>query len=119
MDVMPGTPRLLKRHGMLCMALMVLAACTLVEERTDRAAGGPNVPADTTVDMPLEKAEYPEALREHTPQVSPGPLQLTVAEAILKAIQKHKDVLYVPWYWRWIMVIIRAIPERVFKRMSL
>jgi len=42
-----------------------------------------------------------------------------VADAIVNAIQKHKDVLYVPWFWRWIMVIIRAIPERVFKRMSL
>jgi decaprenylphospho-beta-D-erythro-pentofuranosid-2-ulose 2-reductase len=42
-----------------------------------------------------------------------------VAEAIINAIQKRKDVVYVPWFWRWIMVIIRAIPERVFKRMSL
>ena len=42
-----------------------------------------------------------------------------VAEAIVNAIEKRKDVLYVPWFWRWIMVIIRAIPERVFKRMSL
>ena len=42
-----------------------------------------------------------------------------VAETIVKGIQKRKDVLYVPWFWRWIMVIIRAIPERVFKRMSL
>jgi len=42
-----------------------------------------------------------------------------VAEAIVTAIQKRKDVLYVPWFWRWIMVIIRVIPERVFKRMSL
>ena len=42
-----------------------------------------------------------------------------VAEAIINAIQKRKDIIYVPWFWRWIMVIIRAIPERVFKRMSL
>ena len=42
-----------------------------------------------------------------------------VAEAIVKAIEKRKDILYVPWFWRWIMVIIRAIPERAFKRMSL
>ena len=42
-----------------------------------------------------------------------------VAEDIVNAIQKRKNVVYVPWFWRWIMVIIRAIPESVFKRMSL
>jgi decaprenylphospho-beta-D-erythro-pentofuranosid-2-ulose 2-reductase len=42
-----------------------------------------------------------------------------VAEAIVKAIQKRKDVVYVPWFWRWIMVIIRSIPESIFKRMTL
>jgi len=42
-----------------------------------------------------------------------------VAEAIVKAIQKRKDVLYVPWFWRWIMLVIRTIPENIFKRMSL
>jgi len=92
MDVMPGTPRLPKRHDMLCMALMVLTACTLVEERIDRTAGGPNVPADTTVDMPLEKAEYPEAFREHTPQVPPGPLKLTVTQAILMCLENNRSL---------------------------
>jgi len=42
-----------------------------------------------------------------------------VAEAIIIAIQKRKNVVYVPWFWRWIMVIIRSIPESIFKRMSL
>ena len=42
-----------------------------------------------------------------------------VAEAIVTAIQKRKNVVYVPWFWRWIMLIIRNIPENIFKRMSL
>ena len=42
-----------------------------------------------------------------------------VAVNIVNAIKKRKNVVYVPWFWRWIMVIIRAIPEGVFKRMSL
>ena len=42
-----------------------------------------------------------------------------VAEAIVSAIRKRKNVVYVPWFWRWIMFIIRNIPENIFKRMSL
>jgi len=42
-----------------------------------------------------------------------------VAEAIIIAIKKRKNVVYVPWFWRWIMAIIRSIPESIFKRMSL
>jgi len=42
-----------------------------------------------------------------------------VAEAIVTAIHKRKSLVYVPWFWRWIMVIIRAIPESIFKRLSL
>lgn len=42
-----------------------------------------------------------------------------VAEAVLKAHQKKKDVIYVRGRWWLIMAIIRAIPERVFKRLSL
>ena len=42
-----------------------------------------------------------------------------VAEAIVGAIQKRKNVVYVPWFWRWIMFVIRSIPESIFKRMNL
>ena len=42
-----------------------------------------------------------------------------VAKAIVTAIEKQKNVVYVPWFWRWIMLVIRIIPESIFKRMSL
>jgi len=42
-----------------------------------------------------------------------------VAAGIVKAIARKRDVVYLPWYWRWIMVLVRLIPERVFKRMPL
>jgi decaprenylphospho-beta-D-erythro-pentofuranosid-2-ulose 2-reductase len=38
-----------------------------------------------------------------------------VAGDILKAVRKRKDIVYVPWFWRPIMTIIKAIPERIFK----
>ena len=55
----------------------------------------------------------------HLPQ---GPLFVTpqaVAQDIQRAIEKRRDTLYTPWFWRWIMRIIRAVPEWKFKRMDL
>jgi decaprenylphospho-beta-D-erythro-pentofuranosid-2-ulose 2-reductase len=42
-----------------------------------------------------------------------------VAIDIYKAQQKNKNVLYTKWMWRWIMLIIKVIPEWKFKRMSI
>lgn len=42
-----------------------------------------------------------------------------VAADIDKAIRKGKDVIYTPFFWRYIMWIIKAIPESLFKRLSL
>ncbi len=42
-----------------------------------------------------------------------------VARGIARAIEKRKDVVYVPGFWRWIMLIVRMIPEPVFKKMNL
>jgi short-subunit dehydrogenase len=40
-----------------------------------------------------------------------------VARDIYQAIQKGKDVVYVPWFWRIIMLVVRSIPEGLFKRL--
>jgi decaprenylphospho-beta-D-erythro-pentofuranosid-2-ulose 2-reductase len=40
-------------------------------------------------------------------------------EAICKAVLAGKDVVYVLWFWRYIMLIICAIPEFQFKRMKM
>ncbi|KPK82180.1 MAG: short-chain dehydrogenase [Gemmatimonas sp. SM23_52] len=42
-----------------------------------------------------------------------------VAKAIVRALKKRKDVIYVPWFWRYIMWAIRLLPEFVFKRTDL
>ena len=42
-----------------------------------------------------------------------------VADAIARAVERKKDVIYVRSIWRLIMLIIGNIPERVFKNMSL
>lgn len=41
-----------------------------------------------------------------------------VARDILKAVEKKRDVIYTPFFWRYIMGIITTIPERVFKKLS-
>jgi short-subunit dehydrogenase len=42
-----------------------------------------------------------------------------VADAVFGAVSKEKDVVYVKWMWKWIMLIIRSIPEFMFKKMKL
>lgn len=42
-----------------------------------------------------------------------------IARGIVLAVAKKKDVVYLPGLWRWIMLVIRHIPEVIFKRMSL
>ncbi|QDP41598.1 SDR family oxidoreductase [Radiobacillus deserti] len=42
-----------------------------------------------------------------------------VGKDIADGIQKKKDVLYTPWFWLIIMLVIKLIPEKLFKRMNL
>lgn len=42
-----------------------------------------------------------------------------VGRDIYRAIERRKDVIYTPKFWRLIMMGIRAVPARIFKRLSL
>ncbi|MGN6435216.1 MAG: SDR family oxidoreductase [Agriterribacter sp.] len=42
-----------------------------------------------------------------------------VAEAVYKSVKRKKNVIYVKWFWRWIMYIIKFIPESIFKKKKL
>jgi short-subunit dehydrogenase len=42
-----------------------------------------------------------------------------VGEGIYRAMKSRKEVVYLPWFWRPIMLIVRTIPEPVFKRLSM
>ncbi|XNJ86456.1 SDR family oxidoreductase [Vibrio cyclitrophicus] len=42
-----------------------------------------------------------------------------VAVDIVRALEKKKDVLYTPFFWRYIMLVIKSIPSKVFNRLSL
>lgn len=62
------------------------------------------------VDTPMT-AEFPKGALWAQPD--------DVARGILAALAAKKDVVYLPGFWRPIMLIIRLIPERIFKKLSL
>lgn len=62
------------------------------------------------VDTPMT-ASLPKNLLFASPQA--------VGRSIYNAMLRRKDVVYVPWFWRWVMAIIKNVPERAFKRTSL
>jgi short-subunit dehydrogenase len=42
-----------------------------------------------------------------------------VAQDIFRAYRKGRDIIYVRWFWRLIILIIKMIPEKIFKKMRL
>jgi short-subunit dehydrogenase len=42
-----------------------------------------------------------------------------VAKAVFKAVEKKKNTIYTKWMWKYIMMIIKNVPEPVFKKMNI
>lgn len=42
-----------------------------------------------------------------------------VGSDIYKAMKNGKSVVYTPFYWKWIMLIVKFIPEFIFKKLKL
>jgi len=42
-----------------------------------------------------------------------------MGERIVQALEDGADVVYLPGFWRWIMLVIRCIPEGLFKQLKL
>lgn len=42
-----------------------------------------------------------------------------VADSVYNGVKKKKNVVYVKWFWKWIMLIITSIPESIFKKKKL
>ena len=62
------------------------------------------------VDTPMTRE-----FRKGSLWVQPG----VIANGIVQAIDKKRDVVYLPFFWRYIMLVIKLIPEVIFKRISL
>ena len=53
---------------------------------------------------------------------TPAPLTAQpteVAETIWNAYAKKQDVVYVRWMWKYVMLIIKSIPEFIFKKLKI
>ena len=62
------------------------------------------------VDTPMTAALPKTALFASPAQIGGG---------IVRAVDAGRDaVVYLPWWWRLIMLAIKALPERVFKRLK-
>ena len=56
----------------------------------------------------------------HLPQKGPlwadaGP----VGASIARAMERRTGIVYVPWFWYWIMLIIRHMPEPLFRKLRI
>ena len=41
-----------------------------------------------------------------------------VAAGVWSAMRSRKQLVYLPWYWRWIMLAVRTTPSFIFRRLS-
>lgn len=61
-------------------------------------------------------------MTENMPLPGPAILVATpdlIADVVYNAVIKKKNVVYVKWFWRWIMLLIKSIPESLFKKLKL
>ena len=82
-----------------------------LRNRLDRAGVNVLVIKPGFVDTPMTAEFAAKGLLWATPE--------RVASDIYKAIVQGRHTVYTPWFWRWIMLGIRCIPEVLFKRLSL
>ncbi|EDM80906.1 oxidoreductase, short-chain dehydrogenase/reductase family protein [Plesiocystis pacifica SIR-1] len=60
------------------------------------------------VDTPMTVDHPKTAVFAEVPQV---------AAAILRGLEGRRHVIYVPGWWRWIMLVVRNLPEPIFQRL--
>lgn len=56
------------------------------------------------------------AHRQTPPAITAQPDQ--AARDIYRAYEKRRNVVYTLWLWRWIMLIVKLVPEFLFKKMG-
>jgi len=62
------------------------------------------------VDTPMTK-DFKKGFLWVTPEV--------ISKGIYKAIKKKKEVVYLPFFWLFIMLVIKSTPEKIFKHLKL
>jgi decaprenylphospho-beta-D-erythro-pentofuranosid-2-ulose 2-reductase len=42
-----------------------------------------------------------------------------IARCIDGGVENGREVVYAPMFWRWVMTLIRSVPEKIFKRLNI
>ena len=58
------------------------------------------------------------AMTAHLPKSRLFAKPARVARAIVRAVDRGTPIAYVPGFWRFIMAVVRAIPETLFRRLA-
>ena len=66
-----------------------------------------------TVKLGLVDTPMTYGMKTRIPIASPE----SVSRAVIRAQRKRKDTLYYPAFWRFVMFAVKAVPERLFKRL--
>lgn len=89
----------------------VAAFCSGLRARLSKAGVNVTTIKPGFVDTPMTRDLTLPAALTATPE--------QVANDIAKALATSKGIVYTRWFWRYIMLIIIHIPERIFRRLSL
>ena len=89
---------------------MVTAFLSGLRQRLSREGVGVVTLKPGFVDTPMT-----DAFKKGVLWASPA----TVAAGIVRAVDRGSAVVYLPFFWRPIMLAVRLIPERMFSRLSL
>jgi decaprenylphospho-beta-D-erythro-pentofuranosid-2-ulose 2-reductase len=63
------------------------------------------------VDTPMTAAIAPKGFLWSAPEA--------VARDIVRAMERGRAEVYTPWFWYWIMLVLRHVPEPLFRRLPL
>ena len=80
-----------------------------------RALLPPNAVSILTVKLGYLDTRMAYGLAPSRLMCSPG----YAAKVIRRSIERRRMVVYVPWFWHWICLVVRVIPERLFIRLPI
>lgn len=55
----------------------------------------------------------------HLPKTPLFAAPRAIAEGIWRAIESRRAVVYLPWFWRYILLMIRSLPRAIFHRLKI
>lgn len=69
--------------------------------------------------LTIKPGQVDTPMTAHFPKTPLFAKATDVGKGIYEAMVSAKDVVYIPGFWRWIMCIVKAIPESIFKKMKM